>query len=93
MVGSYLLPKHLVEGAAIGEARWRSQPLGKGAVGREKAACVDEFVVRLPTLKAGEDVGRGRQPQRVHLGSRWGRAPLVGRKERVGRNLGCGCQC
>jgi hypothetical protein len=86
MAGSYLLLKHLVEGATIGEARWRSQALEKGVVGGEKATHGEEFVVRLPALKASEDLGRGRQPQRVHLGSRWGRAPLVGRKQRVGRN-------
>jgi hypothetical protein len=78
MVGSYLLPKHLVKGAAIGEAHWRPQPLGKGAIDGEKAARGEEFVVRLPALKVDEDLGRERQPQRVHLGNRWGRAPLVG---------------
>jgi hypothetical protein len=41
--------KTRVEGD-IGEGR--SQPLGKGAVSGEKAARGEEFVVRLPALKA-----------------------------------------
>jgi hypothetical protein len=31
--------------------------------------------------------------KRVSVRSRWGRAPLVGRRQRMGRNLWCGCRC
>jgi hypothetical protein len=90
--------------SAVGEARWRSQPLGKGVHSRWGGALAFTAVGEgrhwwgennarggICGATVGVEGGRGFGARvAAALRSRWGRAPLVGGKQRVGRNLGCG---